>query len=393
MKSERRELWVLMLFRATRSIASGIITIAFPYLVLRALHYSAAVLGLVYTAGAVATAVLGLAFGFLTDSWGRKQTLIIAGLMLPASCLLVYSSGALPVIFGAAMLGGFSATGSLMSGGAGGSAAPIQNALIADLTRPDERTSYLSIFTFASGLFGAMGALIPRLIEAREAFFAAAMISGVGCLLLIPITRRPPPGRALRMPSGGVIGKFTITGALNGFAQGLVTPFLIPFFILVYDVPRSKMSTYGFIAGAIGAGALLAAPYLERRLGFVKSIAITRGVGALLLAAMPLSPFLAIALAIYFVTPALRVAALPAQQTAITELVGGGEVGRALGINQVARLAASSLAMTLTGYLFHAKNTSLPFYLYAGIMFLNVFLYFRFFGASPATGARRTVRA
>lgn len=386
MTGPSRDLVLLMLFRAARSIAAGMISLAFPYLVLVSLRHPAVVLGVVYTSAAMATAVLGLAFGFLADSWGRKQALLAAGALLPAGCLLLYVSGALPVVFVAAMLGGFSATGSLMSGGAGGAAQPIQSALIADLTTPQTRTSYFSLFTFASGLFAALGALASRALGVREVFLAAGLISATGVAFLVPTRARPAAARARRPPTRGAIGKFTLTGALNGFAQGLVTPFLIPFFILVYDVPKSRMSTYGFISGAAGALALLAAPFLERRWGFVKSIAITRGTGALLLALMPHAPALRVALAIYFITPALRVAALPAQQTAVTELVDAGEVGRALGINQVARLAASSGAMTLTGYLFHTDNIGLPFYLYAGIMLVNVLLYFRFFGANPGTG-------
>jgi MFS family permease len=383
-----RELALLMLFRAARSIAAGMISLAFPYLVLRTLHYPAVVLGLVYTAAAIATAVFGLLFGLLADSWGRKPALLAAGALLPASCLLLVFSGSLPVIYAAAVLGGFSATGSLMGGGVGGAAQPIQGALIADLTSPKTRTSYFSVFTFASGLFGALGAIAPRLLDVREVFLAACFISGAGVVFLIPVRAQRPRERTPHARNGTVIGEFTITGALNGFSQGLITPFLIPFFILVYDVPKSQMSVYGSIGGAAGALSLLAAPLLERRWGFVKSIAITRGLGALLLALMPHAPVLAAALAIYLVTPALRVAALPAQQTAVTELVGSGEVGKALGINQVARLAASSAAMILTGYLFHVHMISLPFEIYAGIMAVNVLLYFRFFGASPETGAR-----
>jgi MFS family permease len=385
-----RDLTLLMLFRAARSVAAGMIALAFPYLVLRTLRYPAGILGLVYASAAVATAVLGLIFGLLADSWGRKQALIAAGMLLPAGCLLLYVSGALPVIYAGAMLGGFSATGSLMGGGIGGAAQPIQSAFIADLTTPATRTFYFSTFTFASGLFAALGVLASRALDVRQVFLAACFISAAGVALLIPTQARRPAARARSLPSRSVIGKFTITGVLNGFSQGLITPFLIPFFILVYDVPKSRMSTFGFIAGAAGAVALLAAPFLERRWGFVKSIAITRGLGAVLLAIMPHSPALSVALAIYCVTPALRVAALPAQQTAVTELVGSDEVGRALGINQVARLAASSGAMMLTGYLFHTHNIALPFYLYAGIMLANVCLYFRFFGASPGTGSQRS---
>lgn len=374
------------MFRAARSIAAGMVTIAFPYLILQTLGYPAVTLGLVYTAAAVTTAASSLVFGFLADSWGRKQALIAAGALLPAGCLLLYLSGTTAAVYASAMLGGFSATGSLMGGGVGGAAQPIQSAFIADLTTQDKRTTYFSVFTFASGMFAALGALLSRVLEPRELFLCAAIISGAGVAFLIPTRGRAQEGRARGLTSRAVIGKFTITGVLNGFSQGLVTPFLVPFFILVYDVPKSRMSTYSFVSGAIGALALLAAPVLERHWGFVRSIAMTRGLGALLLAIMPHSPLPAVALGIYFVFPALRVAAVPAQQTAVTVLVESGEVGRALGINQIARLAASSGATTLTGYLFHTDNIALPFYLYAGITLLNVLLYIRFFGISSDLG-------
>jgi len=369
-----------MLFRAARSITAGMISLAFPYLILRTLRYPAYVLGIIYTAAAIATAVLGFAFSFAADLRGRKLALAAAGALLPVSCLLIYVSEALPAIFAAAVLGGFSATGSLTGGGIGGAAAPVQSALITELTHAETRTSYFAVFTFATGLFGALGVLITRALDIREVFLVGFILSGVGTLLLTGIRAGAPARREVRLRSTAMIGKFTITGALNGFAQGLVTPFLVPFFIIAYDVPRSSMSMYGFISGLLGAAALLAAPFLERRWGFVNSIAITRGTGAVLLAVMPLSPILAPALLIYFITPALRIAALPVQQTALTERVDEGEVGRALGINQVARLAASAGAMSLTGYLFHVRNIGLPFYLYASITLVNVALYFRFFG-------------
>ncbi|MGH9448417.1 MAG: MFS transporter, partial [Terriglobia bacterium] len=81
----RQYLFLLAAFRTSRSVAAGMITIAFPYLILTTLRDSALVLGLLYTAAAIATAAFGLGFGFLTDVWGQKKTLVIVGLMLPAS--------------------------------------------------------------------------------------------------------------------------------------------------------------------------------------------------------------------------------------------------------------------------------------------------------------------
>ena len=355
------------------------ITVAFPYLVLTNLHYSPLHLGLLYTSAAISTALLGLLFGFLTDSWGRGKVLFLVGILLPVSSAIVVLSSRLPALFVATSLGGYSATGSLMTGGIGGAAQPIQNAVITDLTTPENRTSYFSILTFLSGMFGAIGALLAKHDSVLDVFLYATLISGGGLVFLAFIRTVNVRGNLRRLQSKIVIGKFTVTGILNGFTQGLVVPFLIPFFVIVYHVPKSEMAVYAFASGTLAALALLAAPRLELTLGFVKSIAVTRGLGTALLLLLPFWHVYAIALAVYMATPALRVMAVPVQRTALTEMVQQDELGRALGINQVARLGASSGGITLTGYLFNISEIAAPFCIYAAAMAVNIYLYFRFF--------------
>ncbi|MGH9360000.1 MAG: MFS transporter [Terriglobia bacterium] len=374
-----RYLVLLAVFRATRSIAAGMISIAFPYLILTTLHKSPLMLGLLYIAGALATAGLGLAAGFLTDLWGQKKTLFLVGVLLPLSAGVVYSSNSLLALFLASAIGGFSATGSLTGGGVGGAAQPIQIVAIAQLTTLEKRTSVLSIFTFMSGAFSAFGALSARAFNVHDVFLAATLIAFAGLTCVLPIHFQEYRGNLRRLSSLRVIGKFTVTGALNGFAAGLIMPFLIPFFVIVYHVPESQMSVYGFIAGALASSALLLAPRMERLWGFVHTIGLTRGIGLLLILLLPLTHIFLLALLVYFVTPALRIMAAPVQQSAITEFVNFDEVGRALGLNQVARLTSSSGAIAFTGYMFDIADIGLPFYVYAGIMAINIALYFRFF--------------
>jgi len=381
-QNTRRALILLFLLRACRSVAAGMIAIAFPYLILQHYHYSALTLGLLYTAAAVATAVFGLAVGILADVWGRRRTLWMVGIALPLSSAMVYFSHGLAWLFAATMIGGYSATGSLMGGGVGGAAQPIQSAIVASLTGSRERTFYFSIFAFASGIFAAGGTLAAKLFPVRELFLLSTFISGAGLVALLPL--QIPEFRAplRRLKGRRIIGQFSLTGMLNGFTQGLITPFLIPFFVLVYHLPKQQMATYGSIAGTVGALALLAAPYLDRRLGFVRAIALTRGLGAVTLVILPIWHWLPLALGIYMSIPALRVAALPAQQRALTDMVPAAEAGRALGLNQIMRLGASAGAVTLTGYLFSEADFQVPFFLYAGVMAFNIVLYFRFFGRS-----------
>lgn len=390
MRDNRGQLALFILFRMTRSVAAGMITIAFPYLVLTSRHYSPWQLGLLYTTAALATATLGLLFGFLTDTWGRVKTLFLVGLLLPVSSMIVFLSSGLVPLFIATAVGGYSATGSLMEGGVGGAAQPIQTAVITSLTTSENRTFYFSILTFLSGMFGALGALLAKHAEVQNVFFYATLISGTGLVFLPFIKANNVRGNLRRLHSKVVIGKFTITGMLNGFTQGLVVPFLIPFFVIVYHVPKSEMAVYAFASGALASIALLAAPRLEQTMGFVKSVAVTRGIGTALLLSLPFCHVYAIALAIYLLTPALRVMAMPVQRTAFTEMVKEDELGRALGINQVARLGASSGGITLTGYLFNISEIAAPFCIYAAAMAANIYLYFRFFHRSRPAGPGQT---
>ena len=383
MSHNSKQLVLLILFRLTRSVAAGIIILVFPYYVLQSLHYSALELGLLYTAATVATAAFALLFGFLTDLWGHKGTLVLAGILLPAGALLAFSSGKLPVLFIATMLGGFSATGSRAAGSVGGAAQPIQTAVIADFTTVENRTFYFSLFVFLSGLLGAAGMLAARLFSPRDAFLAAAAVSAAGLAFLLPMKLSGKRGEFRRMKSGKVIGKFSLTGALNGVSQGLIMPFLIPFFVIVYHVPQSRMAVYGFASEMVAAFVILVAPRLEREFGFVKGVAVTRGAGALLLLLLPLTRIFALAVAVYIITPALRVVAVPAQQTALTAMVRENEMGRALAMNQVARLTAASGAVAFTGYMFDISDIALPFYAYALVTGVGLVLYFKFFGARP----------
>lgn len=373
----------LIFFRLTRSVAAGIIVIVFPYYVLQTLHYGAFTLGLLYTGATLTTAGFALLFGFLTDLWGRKGTLALAGILLPAGALLAFLSGRLPILFAATMLGGFSATGSRAAGSVGGAAQPIQSAAIVELTTVGNRTFYFSLFMFLSGILGAAGMLASRLFSARGAFLAAAAISAVGFLFLLPMKLTDKRGELKRLDGRKVIGKFSLTGALNGISQGLILPFLIPFFVIVYHVPKSRMAVYGFASELVAAAAILIAPRIERQFGFVKGAVFTRGVGALLLLLLPLSRIFLVALAVYLVTPALRVVTVPARQTALTAMVRDDEMGRALAINQVARLTASSGAVAFTGYMFDASDMGVPFYAYAVVTGMSLLLYFKFFGARP----------
>ena len=381
-QTDNRSIALLLTSRILRSIAAGAINLVFAYLVLVDLKAGALILGSIYTIAVFSTSFIGLAIGFGADILGRKIAYLIALVLLPIATLMVYFfSQSLVVVFIAAAIGGFSATGSLAGGGVGGAAVSVQSAILTDLAPRNRRTFYYSTLTFIAGMAGSGGAYIGRLFTIPEIFALGTLLS-IGSVIVsvfirIPHRERKPPAR--KMKTGKVIGKFSITGILNGMANGLVTPFFIPFFISVYGLQRSQMGVYVAIAGIIGSFSLLLAPMIERRLGFLKGMVSSRGISALLTVIFPFIRLLPFSLAIYLVFPATRVVGLPVQQTAMMDMVDKEERGRAFGINQSARLLASGGGSALSGYEFEYASLDTPFVLYGILMGLNLYFYMRFF--------------
>lgn len=382
-ESDWFSLSLLSILRVFRSVAAGFINLMFPYFVLIELFQSSGqgvlVLGAIYTAATLASAGLGMVLGFAADLLGRKPSFLVALAMLPVSTALLLVSRSLPVVFLAAALGGYSATGSLAGGGVGGVAAPIQSAFMTDLTARKDRTFLFGLLAFLSGIAAAGGAFGAGLLPTEQILIAATVLGTISFVLGLLLRDRGEPKRGQRMQTRKVIGQFSLTGILNGVSQGLLSPFLIPFFILVYAVPKETMGLYTTASGIIASFALLAAPWIEKALGFLGSIYVTRGATVGIALAFPFIQLLPVSLVFYCAFPSLRVMAIPVQQSAMMDMVGEGERGRAFGINQGFRLLFSSAGTGFTGYEFNVNLIYVPFLAYAVAMTGNLVLYRWFF--------------
>ncbi len=359
------------------------VALLFPYLILKTLHWRPIGLGFVYTAAAIGTGICALGIGILADVWGRKATFLMSSLLLPVSILMIVLSSNTWVIFIAAIIGGFSGTGSLAGGGIGGAIQPIQSAVVRDISPSDKRTHMFSLLAFTGGISAACGMALTRFFSIEHGFMVALVFSLLATIPVLGLKLESPRGTLKKIKSKVVIGKFSLTGIFNGMSQGMVNPFMIPFFVLVYHMPKERMATWGFVAGVVAAVTLLFAPTLERRMGFVKTIAVTRGAGAILLVLFPFVRVLPFSIFVYLASRALRVVGVPVQQTALTDRVQGDEYGRSLAINQVARLVASAAGSAMSGLFFNADILAAPFLIYGAITSFNIGLYVRFFSNEP----------
>jgi len=376
--------WHLFWFRVFRGIAAGVIVVSFPYFVLSAFNHGHLLLGIFYAVGTLVTAAAGFFLGVWFDRHPTRLLTIGTALLLAISFFIF---AALPhtwfFVLLASALAGVSATGSMAGGGVGGIAVPLQGALVARLIPSQYRTAVYSLLTFVAGISLAIGIGISSTYNIETLFIIGfiASVASVIPLFFLPRAAFDAPAPATeKTAQTKALFDFSITGLLNGFSQGLTVPFLIPLFIIYYQTPRGDMSWYSFAASVVSSGALLLAPWFDRRWGLVQSMIITRGAGIIALLCIALIRFFPLAIFLFIIFPTLRVIALPIQQRAITDIAGPADTGTVLGANQGTRLVSASIGSAFAGYLFERGLTILPFYGYAIVATYNLVLYKKFFG-------------
>mgnify|MGYP001770661784 FL=1 len=397
MKEPARSLVYLAALRSVRSVAAGILFIVFLYMVKNVLHASMFELGIMYATAGAATAGLSIVVGYMADLLGRKSSLYISSLLLVLTPAVMLYRFNYATAFAAAILGGISATGAMGAGGVGGVVGPVQNAIIADLSEGTSRTKLISYMFFIGSITASAGTLLGGLFSYREELALATAISAASMLLIVPMRLPDVRARGLGMRSRVNALKFSATGMLNGLTNGLTVPFIAPIFAYIYGAPRLLVSEVTTVASLLATASMLLAPTLERRLGFLKSIYITRGLTIPIMLLFPFVGNLWAAVGLYLAYPLLRVIAIPVQQSFLLELTPAEERGRVSGYNQGSRLLLSSIGTYLgspffndpTEYLGGLPLYAVPFIAYSIAMGVNIYMYKAFFSKDEARIARR----
>ncbi len=384
--------------RALRSIAGGALGVITGLYLYYYLHLSLLEVGVFFGVGAFTVPVLSLVFGKLGDKFRRKPTLILASSFLPAATLILLTTRYYPLLLLAAALGGFGTAGALASGSVGAIVAPIQTALLADKTEDMDRTTVYSIFNLVSGLGSAGGALLAYL-SYIDSFVISLILSLLALLLIVPIRDEYKPQRTrTARPNGGseqsvgtqherggyradliYIRRFAVVGALNGTAQGLVTPFLSIIFRETLHVSNGVVGSIFFIGGVAAALASLMVPWLSRALGLRNAIIVPRAISTAALIMIPFVRVVVPAVITYMVYVMFRVASLPPQQVLMMELVSRRSRSTVSGVNQAARLLPSAVATTFTGFILNFLPMAIPFEVATVMNIINMTLYGRFF--------------
>ena len=352
--------------RAMRSFATAFLTIAFP-LYLAALGYHSRTIGVVVTAGAVATACLVLFVGIAGDRYGRRRMLVILGALAAVGGFLMAADSSLLAIAVASGVCGVGRGGGAGSGGSWGPVLPAEQPFLASSVSPRRRTAAFGQIGFVGVMAAVLGSLVATLpavlhhagwswVAAYHLLFALGGLMGVGMLLTSLPLREPPPPPADQAPASSlstrqIISRLGLTNALNGMGFGFLGPLLTYWFHVRYGVGPDALSILYTLVNLTTAVPYLGAARLVERIGSVRAVTLTRFFSVGLLAVIPLMPTFALAGILYAVRMAVNSLSLAARQSYVMGISDERRRGSVAALSMLPSQVTAAVSPALAGVL------------------------------------------
>lgn len=386
----------LLAARTMRSVAQGAL-VADLSLYLHALHWSGLEIGLALTAGGLIAAGLSILIGIVSDRFQRRPFLLYNEALTILCGVAPLVSANFAVLAAAIIVGGFGRG----SNGSAGPFAPAEQAWLAEAVPAGKRGWVYSLNTavgFFGMTFGALLAILPafRVQEwgprlAYSPIFVIVVLGGCVNLWLLAGARE---SRALRtMPSGAanvesdkarrfenhMLLKLFQLNSINGLSIGLTGPLIAYWFALRFHIGPGVIAPMMAATFALTGVTSIYAGKLTERYGLVSSVLWARGIGVVLLALLPLSPWFWMAALIYMLRLASSGASLGARQAQVVSLVRDERRGLAASVNSASFQVPQSIGPGVAGPMIAAGMFLTPFYVAAALQVFYVVGYGRVF--------------
>jgi MFS family permease len=387
---------MLQLSRLARSVGQGV-TIASFSLYLHALGYDGAAIGAVLMAGLTFGAALTAVTGPLSDRIRRRPMLLFYETLAAAAALAAMLSSNHVVVILAATVAGFGRG----ANGAAGPFAPVEQAWIAREVEGVMRRRALSLnatLGFLGMATGAGLAFVPGLIahgpvslELYRLMFAVPFVGSLVVLVLIarthdiPARTAPPPMAGaptsddIRRHENKQLRRLALANAVNGLAIGIIGPLIAYWFLLRYGHGLSAIGPALAISFLFAAAGSTVTGRISVRIGAVRSVLWMRGIGIVLLAAMPFAPAFWLAVVLYAVRSACNRGTIGARQAVTADLTRAERRGFAASVQSLSLQIPRAVGPLLGGWLIHTGDLTTPFLIAAALQALYVALYAYFF--------------
>ncbi|MCY0879149.1 MAG: MFS transporter [Firmicutes bacterium] len=400
--NQNRNLQWIYLGRALRSFITAFLTVIFP-LYLAKVGYSAARIGLVLAFSGALTVALVAAVGLFADFYGRRRAIIgLAVLSMIGGAVMGLSHAFWWAVL-ASGLGGVGRGGGAGSGGSWGPVFPAEQPLVSESVPPDRRTWAFGRISFIGVLAGAAGSLVASVpgwlhhqgwslvAGYRLLFFVGALLSLGMALVSLPIREKLPDAAARDeapppIPLGTLMGRLGLTNALNGLGFGFLGPLLTYWFYRRFGVGSAEIGVLYTMINLAAALPYLGSSVLAKRLGAVKTVTVTRGLGLLVMLGMVVAPSFAWAGFFYLLRMMFNSLGMPARQSFVMGVSESRYRSRVAAFSSLPSQITSMITPAVGGALME-NILDIPIYGAVFFMGLNLITYWWSFRNVPEGGS------
>jgi len=405
--SFNRNVRLFIIGNALIQIGMGVFMVMYN-LYIRELGMPETVNGKVISMTAMASAIMLVPAGFLSDRFGRKW-MIVGGAVLAVTTLFYrgIAVAETPIIAAAFLTGLFMAFVQV-------SGIPF----LAENSSPTERVKLFSvnfaIVTIANVLGSLAGGIIADVLETvfrlsateaiRYSLLLGAAIFTVGLIPLFKLQEKPTEPAKGKMehieessPADDslkrnliVIFHFSFASLLIGFGSGLVIPYLNLYFANRFDASNSYIGLVLSLGSAMTAVAAMIGPALSRKVGKVKAIILFQALSIPFLLLTAYTTSLWLASLGFLLRQALMNAGNPIQSAVAMEVVSDKYKGLANSMNQmVFNLGWATMGTVATGLVVaHGSywGYAYAFTITAGLYIISSVYYYFIFGRRKLAG-------
>jgi MFS family permease len=359
MTRDRSLLYAAAFARATGVGMSGVLVGLYA----AELGLEAAGVGAVISAGLLGVALGTLAVALYGDRLGRTRCLIALAVISAGGTAAFALSSSAWMLLPAAALG--------MVNGMGrdrGAAFSLEQALLPGLTDERGRTRAFAWYNVVLDLghaLGALAGLLPSLLRRagvasvasyRGGFLAVAALSLVGALAYAALSAETRSRQAEARPApvspeskrriAGLAGLFAMDSIGGGF---LTTALLSYWFFVRFGVGEGTLAPLFLLARLANGASHLAAAWLARRIGLLRTMVFTHMPSSLLLLTVPIAPTFTVAALLYLLRECLVEMDVPTRQSYVVAVVKPEERAAAAGATNLVRTAGWAVAPAFAG--------------------------------------------
>ena len=384
---------LLILVGGVNSIPFGVFSVALP-IYLHLLGYETVVIGTVFSIQGAVAVVLIIPFGILGDRYGRKRIVVLGGLLSAGSFLLFPFADVVAVLYLAAVLAGL----------AGALAFAPYQAMLADVSREEERTAVFGMSSFvgaASGGLGALAASTPDLLRSAgwgllpryaPLFVGCGIVILLGAVLVarLPLREERHVSRRGLLPrrSARLISKFFVSNMIIGLGAGLIIPIFSLWFLFKYGQTEAFTGPLFAVGSVTNAIAFLVAPLLAREHGLVRTVVTLQAaatfllLGLALLPEAPVLPWLLLASALFLARNATMNMSSPVSTSFLMGAVPPEERSSASAVVGVSFRLPFAVSTTF-GAAMMAQDADFPLFVTASLYAVGVTVFYVFFRNVP----------